>query len=67
MSSQQQPPQLPSPKILLPVGILLLIGSVTAFVVLDIHLISGAFAALLGLAGIAMAVQSVVRLSKGER
>ncbi|MFF8816742.1 MULTISPECIES: hypothetical protein [Leucobacter] len=67
MTEPQQAPQLPSPKILLPVGIMFVIGAVFAFVLFDLHVVSGAFAGLIGLAGLAMTVQSIMRLAKGER
>lgn len=65
--TETEKPQLPSPKILLPVGLALIVFSVCAFMFFDVHVVSGAIAAVVGLAGAAMTVQSIVRLSKGER
>ncbi|MCS3426729.1 hypothetical protein [Leucobacter aridicollis] len=65
--TQPEKPQLPSPKILLPVGVALIAFSVYAFVFFDVHVVSGALAGIAGLAGLAMTVQSIMRLSKGER
>lgn len=65
MTTPQPDQQLPSPKILLPLGIILIIGAVAAFVFFDLHLVSGLFAGFIGLAGAGMTVQSVMRLRKG--
>lgn len=66
MTDQQPNPALPSPKILLPVGIVLVLGAIAAFVFMDLHLVSMALAGLIGLAGAAMTLQSITRLIKKE-
>ncbi|WP_125099034.1 hypothetical protein [Leucobacter chromiireducens] len=65
--TQHETPQLPSPKILLPLGIVLIVLAVLGFMFLELHVVSGAFAVLIGLAGLGMTVQSIIRLRKGER
>lgn len=67
MTAPQQNPQLPSPKILLPVGIMFIVGAVFAFLLMDPHIVTSALAGLIGLAGLAMVVQSIARLVKGEK
>ncbi|GAA2844112.1 hypothetical protein FB468_3235 [Leucobacter komagatae] len=67
MTEPQQNPQLPSPKILLPVGIMFIVGAVFAFLLMDPHVVTSALAGLIGLAGVAMAVQSIMRLVRGEK
>lgn len=67
MTEPQQNPQLPSPKILLPVGIMFIVGAVFAFLLMDPHIVTSALAGLIGLAGLAMVVQSIARLVKGEK
>lgn len=64
MTDQQPNPSLPSPKILLPVGIVLLIGAIAAIVFMDLSFVSCALAGLIGISGAAMTVQSIVRLIK---
>ncbi|MBO1902266.1 hypothetical protein J4H92_09945 [Leucobacter weissii] len=67
MTDSQPSPQLPSPKILLPLGIVLIVGAVLAFALLELHLVTGALAGLLGIVGVVITVQSITRLVRGER